>query len=63
MFATDSEGLCAQCKMKGRLQICPVFKQECHHAKDLPLPKHNSSQKGTDKSDNTPTPDVDNELN
>ena len=44
-FATDAEGLCAQCKMKGRLQLCPVFKVECSHAKDIPLSSKVESKK------------------
>ena len=50
MFACDSEGLCAQCKMKGRLGFCPVFKTECRYAKNLPLPDKDSSKKRFDKS-------------
>ena len=28
-FATDSEGICGQCKMKGRIILCPLFKVKC----------------------------------
>jgi hypothetical protein len=47
MFATDPQGLCAECKMKGRLILCPFFKVACHANVKENTQKNQSANKNT----------------
>jgi hypothetical protein len=61
-FATAFDSPCVDCKLRGKVMLCPLYKVRCKHEKDIPLSSKTETGQIEDKGKDKIFKDVDNEL-